>query len=149
VAAVQTAFNAAAHGTLAAANTTLTYNSYAVLMSMQLFDSYGGGQQVVQTWQITADGSLTGARAATVEVVGLIETPKAPATSYAAFATDNTCGSLNFGGNVTIDSYDSTSLSGATAPGMATTGGNVGTNGNLTIGGSVTVDGNLYTPRTG
>jgi len=66
-----------------------------------------------------------------------------------AFATDNTCGALDFTGNVTINSYDSTSLSGATAPTMSTTGGNVGTNGNLTIGGSVDIKGNLYTPRTG
>jgi Tfp pilus assembly protein PilX len=149
VAAVQAAFTAAAQGSLTAANQTLNYKTYATLMAMQLFDSYGGGQMVVQTWQITADGTLTGSRNATVEVVGMIETPKVPASSYAAFATANVCGALNFGGNVTIDSYDSTGMSGATTPTMATTGGNVGTNGNLTIGGSVLVDGNLYTPRTG
>jgi len=146
---VKTSFNTAAKGSLTAGNATLTYGAYATLMSMQVFDSYGGGQSVVQTWQITADGTLTGARNATVEVLAIIETPKVPASSYAAFATDNTCGALEFDGNVTINSYDSTSMTGSTTPTMSSTGGNVGTNGNLTIGGSVAVQGNLYTPRTG
>jgi Tfp pilus assembly protein PilX len=145
----QAAFNTAAKGSLTAGNATLTYGAYATLMSMQVFDSYGGGQSVVETWQITADGAFAGARNATVEVVAIVETPKVPASSYAAFATDNTCAALNFGGNVTIDSYDSTTLSGGTTPTMSSSGGNVGTNGNLTIGGSVDVAGNLYTPRTG
>jgi hypothetical protein len=149
ITAVQTAFNTAAQGTLTAGNATLTYGAAATLLSMQLFDSYGGGQAVVQTWQITGDGTLSGARNATVEVLSLVETPKVPASSYAAFATDNTCASLNFAGNTTVNSYDSTSMTGSTAPTMSSTGGNVGTNGNLTIGGSVDVQGNLYTPRAG
>jgi Tfp pilus assembly protein PilX len=150
IAAVQTAFNAAVNGSMTVSNAALTYTSYAELTAMQRFDSYGGGQAVVQTWQITGTGGLSGGtRKATVEVVALVETPKVAASSYAAFATDNTCGALNFDGNVTIDSYDSTNLSGATAPSVSSSGGNVGTNGNLTISGSVDVLGNLYTPRTG
>ena len=59
-AAVQTAFNNAAKGTLTAADATMTYGAYATLIAMQVFDSYGGGQAVVQTWEITANGTLVG-----------------------------------------------------------------------------------------
>src|SRR5436309_2360162 len=68
VAAVRTAFNNAGHGTLAAGNATISYGSYATLVMMQVFDAYGGGQDVLQTWEITGDGSFTGTRTATVEV---------------------------------------------------------------------------------
>lgn len=149
VAAVQTAFSAAGQGTLAAGNGTLTYRSYARLIALQVFDSYGGTPNVVQTWEIIADGGLSGSPNAAVEILALIETPKVPASSYGAFGTDNTCGALTFGGNVTINSYDSTGMTGTTAPTTTGTGGDVGTNGNLTISGSVDVGGNLYTPRTG
>ena len=149
VAAVQTAFNIAGQGTIAAGNSTLTYTSYATLVGLQQFDSYGGGQGVTATWQLTGSGGLVGYSKATVEILALVETPKVAASSYAAFGTDNTCGALTFSGNVTINSYDSSNLVGATAPTFASTGGDVGTNGNLTIGGSVDVKGNLYTPRTG
>jgi hypothetical protein len=150
VAAVQTAFSNAAKGTLTAGNAALSYSAYATLLSMQAFDSYGGGPAVVQTWQVTATGSLAGPRNATVEVVAMVEMPKVPANPYAAFATDGGCGALDFQGNVTINSYDS-SVGPPTGAGNSTTttGGNVGTNGNLAIGGSVDVQGNLYTPRTG
>jgi Tfp pilus assembly protein PilX len=149
VAAVQTAFSAAGQGTMAAGNTTLTYQSYARLVGLQVFDSYGGGQGVTATWELTGAGGLVGYSKATVEILALVETPKVAASSYAAFATDTTCGALTFGGNVTINSYDSSTLTGATTPTYSGTGGDVGTNGNLTIGGSVDVKGNLYTPRTG
>ena len=149
-AAAQTAFSAAAQGTLAAGNTTLTYRTYATLISMQRFDAYGGTQDVVQTWEITADGGLTTSPKATVEVVATIETPKVSANSYAAFATSNQCNAIQFHGNVTVDSYDS-SVGPPTGAGNSTesSGGDVGTNGNLHIWGSVDVQGNLYTPRTG
>ena len=150
VAAVRTAFNAAARGTLAAGNVDIGYKAYATLLHLQVFDSYGGGQSVVQTWQITGSGALSGGRSATVEVVATVETPKVAANSYAAFATANTCDAIYFHGNVTVDSYDS-SVGPPSGAGNSTlpTGGNVGTNGNLHILGSVEVQGNLYTPRTG
>src|SRR5206468_11557306 len=117
-------------------------------------DAYGGGQSVVQMWQITGSGTLAGSRNATVEVAAIVETPKVPASSYAAFATDPNCSAIQFQGNVTINSYDSSSIDPSTgnpytSPQIAASGGNVGTNGNLSIGGSVDVQGNLYTPRTG
>lgn len=150
VAAVRTAFAAAAQGTLAVGNANVAYNAYATLLSMQQFEAYGSGPAVVQTWRITGVGSVTGGRTATVEVVALVETPKVPANSYAAFATDNGCGAMYFHGNVTIDSYDSR-IGPPTGAGNSTenSGGDVGTNGNLIIQGSTEVQGNLYTPRTG
>jgi Tfp pilus assembly protein PilX len=148
--AVKSAFYDAARGSLTAGTASINYNAVATLISMQSFDAYGGGTAVVQTWEITGTGALTGTRNATTEVVAIVETPKVPANSYAAFATDNTCGALNFGGNIVIDSYDSSTMTSASGPpSLETKGGNVGTNGNLTISGHVSVMGNLYTPRTG
>jgi hypothetical protein len=151
VAAVRTAFAAAAQGTLMAGNATLNYSAYATLLHMQQFDSYGGGQRVVQTWQITGDGAVAGTRSATVQVVATMETPKVAANSYAAFATDDSCGAIHFNGNVVIDSYDSSVGPPGTCPTCSTEeeGGDIGTNGNVEIEGSVEVQGNLYTPRTG
>ncbi|MQA29643.1 MAG: hypothetical protein GEU82_07375 [Luteitalea sp.] len=150
VAAVQTAFAEAAFGSLNVGNASMTYGSTATLMAMQSFEAYGGTTGVVQTWEITGIGGVSGARPATVEVTAVIETPKVPANSYAAFATSKECGSLYFHGNVTIDSYDS-SEGPPTGAGESTedSSGNVGTNGNMQIAGSVEVQGNLYTPRTG
>ena len=150
VAAIQTAFCNFAKGSLAAGNAGIKYNAQATLVTMQQFEAYGGTDRVVQTWEITGIGGLTGPRNATVEVVALIETPKVPANSYAAFATSAGCGAISFQGNVTVNSYDS-SEGPPTGAGNSTeaSGGDVGTNGNLQIGGSVAVQGNLYTPRTG
>jgi Tfp pilus assembly protein PilX len=153
IAGVVTAFRDASQGTLAAGNITVNYHAYATLISMQTFDAYGGGNGsapgVVQTWQITSQGSLGGARTATIEVAAIAEQPVWPASSYAAFATDPNCGAIYFHGNVTTNSYDSTGLTGNTAPTMSASGGSVGTNGNLFVEGTVDVNGNLYTPRTG
>ena len=150
-AAVQTAFNAASHGTLTAGSSPINsigYGAYATLLSMQVFDSYGGTQNVILTWQITGVGTLPGPRPATVEVLAVVEQPKVPANNYAAFATANTCGAMYFHGNVTVDSYDS-SVPGGFAASHEASGGDVGTNGNLQIEGSVAVQGNLYSPRVG
>ena len=76
VAAVQTAYNAAAQGTLTAGNATLTYKTHATLMAMQQFVAYGGTQSVVQTWSISSDGAFGNGSKATVEVVATIETPQ-------------------------------------------------------------------------
>jgi hypothetical protein len=148
-AAVQTAFAAAAQGTLAAGNASVTYGAYATLIAMQLFESYGGTPDVVQTWEITGVGTLTGSRPATVEVVAVVETPKVPANNYAAFATASTCGALYFHGNVDTNSYDSNGLAANTGPTMDNEGGDIGTNGNMHIQGSVDVHGNLYSPKDG
>jgi Tfp pilus assembly protein PilX len=147
LAAVQTAFSNAAKGTLAAGNQNLNYATYATLMTMEQFDSYGGQPIVVQTWQITSDGTLGGVRKATVEVSGFVERPKVSANSYALFAVANTCSAIDLEGNINVDSYDSSQGSPATT--TTASGGNAGTNGNMYIQGSVSVEGNLSTPRTG
>jgi hypothetical protein len=153
VPSVITAFQNAAKGSLLAGNVSVGYAATATLILMQTFDPYGGGAGgapgVVQTWQITSDGTLSGSKSAVVEVVTVAEQPVWPASAYAAFATANVCGAIYFHGNVTINSYDSTGLSGSAEPTFSASGGNVGTNGNLNIEGSVAVEGNLYTPRTG
>jgi len=153
VPAVQAAYNAAGQGTMVSGNLSLTFGTYARLLALQSFEAYGGAPGVTETWEVVANGSLTGSPKATVQVLAMLETPKVPASSYGAFGTDIMCGALTFGGNVTVNSYDSGRLSGTTAPsvanGLTSAGGDVGTNGNLTINGSVDVGGQLYTPRTG
>ena len=74
-----------------------------------------------------------------------------PVFTYAAFADDNGCSALTFGGGGTTDSYDSSTVT--YSGGNVVTqsyGGNVGTNGNLSTNGNpTTINGNLSTPRTG
>jgi Tfp pilus assembly protein PilX len=151
VAAVQTAYHSAASGTITAGSTTITYNAYATLLSM---NSAG-----VQIWQITSDGTISGVRNADVEVQAVLERQSGTTTfNYAAFSTNNGCGSMNFSGGTAVNSYNSAAMtcskgSPPTCSGghliYATTGGNVGTNGNLTVSGSATIDGTLSTPRSG
>ena len=150
IAAVQTAFLAAAQGTLPAGNTTVAYAPYATLVSMQQIDVYPGGVQTIQTWQITSNGSISAGRTAQVEVTAVLETPKFPAQMYAAFGTGAACGTLNFQGSKTqTDSYDSTAALVGGNPAISLSGGNVGTNGNLSEGGGAAIYGTLSSPRVG
>jgi Tfp pilus assembly protein PilX len=150
VAAVQTAFAAAAKGTMASGATNVTYAPYATLLSMQQINLYSGGQATIQTWQITSQGSITTGRTAQVEVSAILETQPVPASLYAAFATSGGCGALNFNGtNTQTDSYDSTAALVGGSPAKSNSNGNVGTNGNLTEGGGATINGSLSTPRIG
>jgi len=140
--AAQTAFSAAAQGTLAAGTGTVGYKAYATMLSMQPVN----GQNVI-TWQITANGTISAGRTATVEVTSILEkqlTPQANAV-YAAFAQSSACGALTFSGQATTDSYDSS----AAGNPVFTTGGNVGTNGNLYANNDSTINGTLSTPRVG
>ena len=78
IAAVATNFNTAAAGTMTAGNSRLTYCAYAKLLAMQQFEPYGGGQTVVQTWQVTGVGGIAGFANATVQTTMVVETPKVP-----------------------------------------------------------------------
>ncbi len=162
--ATKQAFAAAFQGgNLVAGNTNIAMTATARLIFEDAFsDAYLGGTTVVQTWEITADGSInTGVHTSTVEITSRIETPEVPAFKYAAFAANNQCQALWFHGSSDTNSYNSQALPANTAPTecaagvvgpqcMANTGGNVGTNGNMLIdGGAVNVYGNLSTPRTG
>ena len=151
--AVITAFDAAAAGTLAtntsgvtnnAALPTVNYTAYAKLISMRAVNVYGGGTGVIQTWQITAQGTVPGSIPATVEVTALLERDLVDAQTFAVFATGTGCGAIDLQGTVATGSFDSSA--GST---VSNSGGNVGTNGNLAIGGHVDVHGSLSTPRTG
>ncbi|HXT30287.1 MAG TPA: pilus assembly PilX N-terminal domain-containing protein [Vicinamibacterales bacterium] len=146
--AFRDAFGASGLGTLATGTGTVNYGATARLISMvQVNNVYGAtGPRYIQTWQITATGSVpvAGSAAATVEVTATLERDIADANTFAVFATGTGCGAIDLQGNVQTASYDST-------VGTTTTdsGGNVGTNGNMSIGGHVDVHGSLSSPRTG
>jgi len=151
VEAVQTAFAAAAQGTLPAGQTSVAYTATATLLSMRDVTPYGSSiATVVQTWRLTARGTIAGARSGQVEVSAILERQVVAAHTYAAFATNGGCGALNFSGGVATNSYDSASMTlVGGVPVTDNTFGHVGTNGNLTESGNSTVNGTLSTPRTG
>jgi hypothetical protein len=172
-AATVAAFQAATAGSVVAGNSTINFTTYATLVAMgTIDDAYTGLTKVVQTWQVTSDATIAGIRRSTVEVSAIIDAPKVPALSFAAFSTSQLCDSLHFKGNVRTNSYNSNDtdyhpfINGVAnpnftppqycaagpnhAPGcMNNTGGDVGTNGNLDIQGHVDVNGNLSSPITG
>lgn len=151
VATVQADFAVKAAGALPAGNTSVAFAPYAKLISMQRVNVYGGGQQTIQTWQIVSTGTITQGKTAQAEVSAIVETPKFPASMYAAFATSATCGALDFHGqNTKTDSYDSSvTLPPGAAPTIGQFGGDVGTNGNLSEGGGADIHGMLSSPRVG
>ncbi len=145
VAAVKTAFSAAGQGPLTAGSASIRYSATATLMSMQLTES----SDVVQRWEITAVGTVGGARPATEEVTATLETQIVPTHGYSAFATAPSCGAITLQGGAVSDSYDSTTYSGSGTPPLSTANGDIGTNGNLSEGGTGTIiNGTLYTPRS-
>src|SRR6478672_9714686 len=78
-------------GQLAAGSATLTYTANAKLLSVEPVNVYGGSTGYIQTWQVTATGTVPGvtasAPAATVEVTAIVERDTVPAQTYAIFAT--------------------------------------------------------------
>jgi Tfp pilus assembly protein PilX len=154
VASVQSNFNSSGvgKGSVTAGNVTVNYNTYAELLSMpQAFKPYGSTTNTtVQTWQIVSEGSISTIRNAKVRVSAILEQHRTPTFNYAAFATDNGCGALQFGGGGTTDSYSSAVALVGGVPVASATFGNVGTNGNLaTSGNPTTINGTLSTPRAG
>jgi Tfp pilus assembly protein PilX len=147
-----TGFASNGTGSLTAGNTTVNYSAYAKLLAIQGFTSYPNGTPaVVEKWEITSDGTISGVRNAQVRVSAIMERQKAATFAYAAFATATGCSAMSFGGGGSTDSYDSASItySGGTAV-TQNYGGNVGTNGNLDVSGSTTtINGSLSTPRAG
>jgi PilX N-terminal len=151
---VTTAFNTTGvgKGSITAGNLTINYNTEATLLSMHTaFTPFGTvTPQTVQTWKIVSDGSVSTIRNAKVEVSAILEQHITPTFNYAAYATNNGCSALTFGGGGTTNSYDSSTYSGTGTPTFSTADGNVGTNGNLnTLGASTTINGDLFTPRAG
>jgi hypothetical protein len=148
--ATETAFHNATSGTLTAGNTTVNYSAHATLLSMRQITAYGTTTPVtIQTWRVTGDANITGAQNASVEVTTLVERHITPVFTYAAFATNNGCAAMTFGGGGITGSYDDQAVVGGTVTTQAS-GGNVGTNGNLvTSGNPTTINGSLSSPRTG
>jgi hypothetical protein len=151
-----TGFASNASGSITSGNTTISYSPYAKLLAIQSFTSYPStAPAVVEKWEITSDGTISGVRNGQVRASAIMERQKTPTYAYAAFATASGCASLSFGGGGTTNSYDSSLLT--TSGGVATPpssfsayGGNVGTNGNLDESGSKTeIYGSLSTPRSG
>ncbi len=146
----QTAFDSAAQGSLTAGNTTLNYAASAKLLSMREIIPYRQTTpQTIQTWEITSDGTVTGIQNANVQISAILEQQASPVFAYAAFATDDDCDAITFGGGGVTGSYDSTLV---VAGSVATQGfgGNVGTNGSLsTLGDPTTIHVSLSTPRSG
>ena len=152
-AAAQTAFASAVQGSLPVGDATVNYTASATLLTMREFIPYGStvGSMVVQTWKVTARGTIQGARTAEVEVSAVIERQIEPAHKYGMFATERVCGALDLTGGMTTDSYDSSNMTFQNGvPVLDMWGGNVGTNGNLhEQGGQTTIRGSLSTPRSG
>lgn len=148
---VKTSFAAAAHGSLDVGDAPVLYKATATLKSMkQIADAFTGSAVTIQTWDVVSEGSVTGARTATVEVTSTVERQTTPIYSYAAFAVDSGCAALSFAGGATTDSYDSQAALVNNLPVLGQYSGNVGTNGNLTEAGNPTViNGSLSTPRAG
>src|SRR5258708_15529113 len=110
-AAQKTAFKAATKSALQAGTTTVNYTASAKLLSMVQVTPFATTTPVmVQTWNITAHGDIATVRNAEAEVSAILETPITPAFGYAAFATNNGCGALDFNDNGTTDSYKSGAL---------------------------------------
>src|SRR5262245_29168879 len=152
VEAVRAAFVGASAGQLSEVGaSSIMYTSRATLLSMKSIpDAASGIWTTLQTWEVTGRGRVAGAASAAVEVSAILERPMVPLYKYAAFATDNGCEALKFGGGATTGSYDSSTYSGSGTPTIDNNTGNVGTNGNLNeLGTGTTINGTLSTPRTG
>jgi hypothetical protein len=149
--AVRDAFIAATQGALTTDNGNANFSATATLTSMQtIINAYTLTPVALMTWEIDGMGSVSGARSAETEVSAVLERPKSPAYSYAAFATSNGCAALSFNGGATTDSYDSANPGAGPTPTLTADGGNVGTNGNLTgVGNTTQINGSLSTPRSG
>jgi Tfp pilus assembly protein PilX len=147
---VSTAFNTALSGKSVPGITNATYSTSATLLRMNTTPGVswlGTGSSVLQTWQITSVGSITGLRNATVQVVATYERAGTPLFTYPIEATGTGCGSINFNGTTVTDSYNSSN--GVYGAGnSSTSGGNVATNGNLQLATGSAVNGTVYVPNT-
>ncbi len=153
ISSVQSAFNAngAGKGSFSAGTTTLNYATSAKLLSMQTITPFGSPTAVtIPSWEITSAATVAGVQTAAEQVTAVLERNIVPTFTYAAFATDNGCSALQFGGGGHTDSYLSGGAMSGGHPVTANSSGNIGTNGNLATNGNPTViNGSLSTPRAG
>ncbi len=148
---VQTAFAAAAQGTMTSGGALVSYAASATLLSMRSVTPFGAAAPiVVQSWRVTARGTLLGSRQARVEVSTMIERQLDATFTYGLFAAQDTCRGLQFSGGVRVRSYDSSNVTlVAGLPQSDGWGGHVGTNGNLSEDGGSIIHGSLSTLRRG
>jgi Tfp pilus assembly protein PilX len=153
LASVVTNFGTNTAGTLPAGNANVNYTVSAELMTMKQFQFCGSstGQPLTgQVWKLTSHGDISGARNSEVEVSALLELHVTPCFNYAGFATGTGCGSIQFNGGGTIDSYDSGALTMSNgSPVTQLYDGNLGSNGNLNAAPNTTVNGTFSSPDTG
>jgi hypothetical protein len=150
VASVQTGFNALANGSVTAGINTVNYSVNAELLAMRkLRQCLVDNTQIAQLWKLTSHGDIGGARNSEVEVSALLESHVVPCFNYAAYASGTGCGSLNFSGGGTIDSYDSSTFAGVGVPATQTYMGNLGSNGNLNTAPNTVVNGTFSSPDKG
>lgn len=127
----------------------VSYSTYATLLRMtpsggvSWLPGTGGG--VMQTWQITSVGTVSGVRNATVQVVETFERTGTPVFQYGLEALGTSCGAITFTGNNYTDSYNS-SL-GTYSSQTAGTQGSIATNGNVNLASSSVVNGNIGAPN--
>ena len=141
---VATAYNTALSASLAGVPNG-SYSTTATLLRMNPAGgvSYLGTGGVMQTWQITSQGTVGGIRTATVQVVATYERSGTPVFGYGVEATSSACGAINFNGSDYSDSYNS-SL-GTYASQTPGTQGNIATNGNVNLGSGATIKGTIAT----
>jgi Tfp pilus assembly protein PilX len=149
-ATVVTAYSGALNQSLPGVSNA-SYATYATLLRMNpaagvsWLPGTGGG--VVQTWQITSVGTVTGARNASVQVVEMFERTGTPVFNYGIETTGTGCGSFTFSGNNYTDSYNSANGPYSVANSFKS-GGNIASNGNVTLGSGAVVNGNIGVPNT-
>jgi len=149
-ATVASAYNSALNTKLISGIPNATYSTYATLLRMDSTPGVswlGTSSGVVQTWQITSVGSITGLRNAKVQVVATYERTGTPLFNYPIEATATSCKSINLNGPTYTDSYNS-NLGPYSATNSSKSGGNVATNGNVNLGNGSAVYGTVFVPNT-
>ncbi len=152
--AFQSAIGTGGTGTLTMGNTTVHYTVKSATLIAMSNVTTAAGPVTIQTWSITADGTIAGVRNATEEVTGIIERQVSFSAvanpGYGTFATSTNCGSVGFTGAVVTGSYNSTTAT--VSGGNVVTqnyGGDIGSNGSVNLTGAVTINGTVSTPGTG
>jgi hypothetical protein len=103
-----------------------------------------------QLWRLTSHGDISAVRNSEVEVSALLESHLTPCYNFAGFSNNSGCGSINFGGGGTIDSYDSSNMTlQGGSPITQAYMGDLGSNGNVNTASNTVVNGTFSSPDTG
>jgi hypothetical protein len=147
----QTSFNTNLSNQTLAGLSNASFSTSATLIAMTPSSGVswlsGGTGGVMQTWQITSQGSVHGVHNATVQVVATYTRTGSPIFNYPIEAVGTNCGSVTFTSATVTDSYNSSAgpYSGANS---SKSGGNVATNGNVSLGAGSNVQGSVNVPNT-